>query len=43
MGIINFIITVQHIIKFPLIVGLNKMVENHQKEQNDAYDVAEHG
>ena len=46
MGIINFTITVQHIINnLPpdLIVGLYKMVENYQKEQNDSNYVAEHG
>ena len=43
MGITNFKITIQHIFISPLIISLNKMVENHQKEQNDANDVAEHG
>ena len=26
-----------------LIIGLYKMVENHQQEQDDANDVTEHG
>ena len=43
MVITNFKIPVQHIIMiFPLIVCLDKMVENHQEEQNDSNDVAEH-
>ena len=45
MACLNYIIIMfacLHIATYVLIVCLYKMIENHEKEENDANDVTEH-